>query len=265
MIGLGCVFSSIAASDNVQSFFNLPSIFITIGGTIGSVVMAFPPKRLKLLGSVMHRAFQTDKSDPVADVNTLVQLADVARREGLLALDRVIGEYTDDPFIKRGLMLIVDGADEEQLRYSLEGDTYYMQHRHKEGSGMLEMIAATAPALGLMGTYIGLIPMLCHLEDPTKLGPLMALELVTSFYGAFIAYVIFSPLAKRLKNMNGEEVLHREIVIEGLAGIQQGKNPRVIHQDLMHFLNCDEEYKPRRKGGAENGNDPDIFVKGKVS
>lgn len=262
---MGCVIASIAASDNVQSFFNLPSVFITIGGTIGSVVVAFPPKQLKSLGSVMHRAFRTEKQDPVADVQTLVQLADVARREGLLAVDRVIGEYTDDPFIKRGLMLIVDGADEEQLRYSLEGDTYYMQHRHKKGSGMLDMIAATAPALGLMGTYIGLIPMLCNLEDPTKLGPMMALELVTSFYGAFIAYVIFSPLAKRLKNMNSDEVLHREIVIEGLVGIQQGKNPRIIHQDLMHFLNCDEEYKSLRKGDAKTVNDPDIFVKGKVS
>ena len=108
--------------------------------------------------------------------------------------------------------------------------------------------------------------MLTHLEDPTKLGPLMALELVTSFYGAFFAYVIFSPMAKRLKSINGEEVFRKEIITEGLVGIQQGKNPRIIHEDLMHFIHSNQEYKPvHRQSGREKGNDPGIFKKERVS
>jgi chemotaxis protein MotA len=113
-----------------------------------------------------------------------------------------------------GIQYIVDGADEDQLRNLLEGSTYFMKQRHQKGAAMLDMIAATAPALG----------------------PMMALELVFSFYGAFVAYVIFSPLAKRLKFINKEET-RRELLIEGLAGIQQGKNPRLIREELQAFAN----------------------------
>lgn len=129
--------------------------------------------------------------------------------------------------------------DEEQLRNLLEGSTYFMKQRHQKNASMFDMIGATAPALGLLGTYVGLIPMLNNLDDPASLGPMMALELVSSFYGAFIAYVIFSPLAKRLKNMSKEEVIRRDILIEGLASIQQGKNPNLIKEELYAFANIE--------------------------
>ncbi|HBM81308.1 MAG TPA: motility protein A, partial [Clostridiaceae bacterium] len=101
----------------------------------------------------------------------------------------------DDKFLKKGILLIIDGADKDQLRETLETEIYFMQQRHQKGHAMLDMIASTVTSLGLLGTYIGLIPMLVKLDDPTKLGPLMAIELVTSFYGAFFAYVIFSPMS----------------------------------------------------------------------
>lgn len=252
--GILCVVLSIAQSGDFATFFNLPSVFITVGGTLASCIVAFPPNRLKSLGPVMRRAFKTEGSDIAADIETIVALATVARKEGLLALQDAVDQYTNDDFLKRGIGLMADGANTEELRYSLEGETYFMQQRHQKGSAMLDMIAATAPALGLMGTYIGLIPMLTNLEDPSTLGPLMALELVTSFYGAFLAYVIFSPMSKRLKNMNGEEATRREILIEGLVCIQQGKNPRTIEDDLVRFANLKRDGKKSTQKGSQSAN-----------
>lgn len=237
--GVSLILGSVFISGHAGLFWNLPSLFIIMGGTFGSVIMAFPPKRLKTLGSVIKKAFNKDTYDINQDLLTIVSLAETSRKEGLLALEDSVDQYTDDDFIKRGIRLIVDGADEEQLRNSLEGSMYFMKQRHQKGAAMLDMIASTAPALGLLGTYVGLIPMLNNLEDASKLGPMMALELVSSFYGAFLAYVIFSPLAKRLKFMSGEEASRKEILIEGLAAIQQGKNPNLIKEALSAYMNID--------------------------
>lgn len=246
-IGLVCIISSMLVSGHINLFWNLPSAFITIGGTTGAIVVSFPPSRLKTLGPVMMKAFKRERYDLEKDVETIVALAEISRKEGLLALEDYIEQYTEDEFLKKGILLIVDGADEDQLRTSLEGATYFMQQRHQKGYAMLDMIAAIAPSLGLLGTYIGLIPMLNSLEDPTALGPLMALELISSFYGAFVAYIIFSPLAKRLKIMSAEEVARREILIEGLAYIQQGKNPKIIADQLISYINLKQD----NEGGSK--------------
>ncbi|WP_455717038.1 motility protein A [Anaerosporobacter sp.] len=251
IISISFVVGGIIATGQAKSFWNVPSAFIIIGGTVGAVVIAFPPKRLKTLVPVMKRSLKKDEFDIKEDIIALVKISEIARKSGLLTLEDCVGDYTDDPFIKKGVQLIVDGADEEQLRNLLEGSTYFMKQRHQNGAAMLSMIAATAPALGLLGTYVGLIPMLNSLDDPTTLGPMMALELVSSFYGAFIAYVIFSPMAKRLKLMSKDEESRRELLIEGLVGIQQGKNPNLIKEELLAFANIeldvsekDEENNP---------------------
>ena len=231
------VIGAIVATGMPSAFWNLPSALIIIGGTLGAVIIAFPPNRLRTLGPVILHTLIKQKTDIKDDVLSLVALSEISRKEGLLSMEEHIDEYTDDEFIKEGLLLIIDGCDEEQLRETLEGSTYFMKLRHQKGAAMLDMIAATAPALGLLGTYVGLIPMLHHIEDPSKLGPMMALELISSFYGGFIAYVIFSPLAKRLKFMSGEEAVRREIIIEGIAAIQQGKNPALIRKELLAFIN----------------------------
>ena len=149
----------------------------------------------------------------------------------------------------------MDGTDEDKLRDSLESETYFMQQRHQKGIAMVEMIANTRPALGLLGTYIGLIPMLTNLDDPTKLGPLMALELVTSFYGSFLSNLIFSPIAKRLKLLNREEVSRRELMTEGLVGILMHKNPRIIREELNFFLAAREVDSRKRKGSRSRNVD----------
>ncbi|MEY8352075.1 MotA/TolQ/ExbB proton channel family protein [Lachnospiraceae bacterium 54-53] len=256
VFGASLIVGSVFVSGHAELFWNVPSAFIIFGGTIGATIMAFPPQRLKTIGTVIKKSFSKEEYDLRKDIAALVRCAEISRKDGLLALENHIDELTDDAFLKQGIQYIVDGADEEQLRNLLEGSTYFMKQRHQKGAAMLDMIAATAPALGLLGTYVGLIPMLNNLDDASTLGPMMALELVSSFYGAFVAYVIFAPLAKRLKFMNKEEETRRELLIEGLADIQQGKNPRIIREELLAYANMSldtEKEKEKEKEGETDG------------
>lgn len=237
LLNLGFMSSGIISSGQPHLFWNVPSFFIIIGGTLGAFVTAFPPAQIKTFGAVLKKAFIKNNYNIKEDIIALIKLSEISRREGLLALDDYLDQYVEDEFIKKGIRLIVDGADEEQLRNQLEGATHFMKQRHKKGAAMLDMLAITAPALGLVGTYVGLIPMLTNLNDPNSLGPMMALELVSSFYGGFLANIIFGPLAKRLKNLSKEEVERRDLLIEGLAAIQQGKNPKIMKDELFSYAN----------------------------
>ena len=202
-IGLAFVIGGVVTTGQVALFWNLPSFFIICGGTIGSFVMAFSSNDLKRFGKVFKKAFMKDDFDTKKDVYILVKLAEIARTNGFLAIENYVKEHVEDTYLKEGIMLILDGSDEQSLRDKLEGETFFMKQRHQKGAAMMDMLAATAPALGLLGT------MLNNLDDPASLGPMMALELVSSFYGAFMAYVIFSPIAKKLKSMSKEEVIRR--------------------------------------------------------
>lgn len=234
-IGLAFVIGGVVTTGQTELFWNLPSFFIIVGGTIGSFVMAFSIKDLKRFPEVFIKAFDNDEFDIRKDIYILVKLSEILRTKGLLAIDEYIDDYVDEPFLKEGIMMIVDGADEERLRDKLEGETFYMKKRHQNGAAMMDMPAETAPALGLLGTYVGLIPMLNNLDDPSSLGPMMVLELVSSFYGAFIAYVIFSPIAKKLKVLSKEELNQRSIFIEGLVGILNGVIPRLLKDELASY------------------------------
>ncbi len=255
MLSLALIGASMFLAGDIRLFFNLPSFFITVGGTTGVMITAFPFSRLKTLGSVLKKAFVIEKFDLQKDIDVIVALDELGKRKGLLSLEGATELYEGNDFIKRGITLIMDGADEDKLRDSLESETYFMQQRHQKGVAMVEMIANTTPALGLLGTYIGLIPMLTSLDDPTKLGPLMAVELVTSFYGSFIANLIFSPIAKRLKLLNRDEVSRRDLMTEGLVGILMHKNPRIIREELNFFLASREVDTQKRRGSRFRSTD----------
>jgi len=237
VLNLGFMLSGIVESGQPHLFWNVPSFFIIIGGTFGSFIMAFPPARIKTFGAVLRKAFTKINYNTKEDILALAKLSEIARREGLLALEDYLDQYVDDEFIKKGIRYIVDGSDGEQLRNHLEAETYFMRIRHQKGAAMLDMLAITAPALGLVGTYVGLIPMLTNINDPDALGPMMALELVSSFYGGFLSNIIFGPLAKRLKNMSKEETERRNLLMEGLLSIQQGKNPKIMKEELLAYAN----------------------------
>ncbi|WRS26919.1 MotA/TolQ/ExbB proton channel family protein [Oscillospiraceae bacterium MB08-C2-2] len=243
LLGIGFIFSAVLESHDPMLFWNLPSFFIIIGGTTATVLTVFPPSKLKLFFPTLRRAFIKTHIDIPQDIETLVELAKEARSKGLMALEDQAPQYEDDKFLQEGMLLIADGISEEDLRKHMEGVMYFTKKRHSKGASMIELVAATAPSLGLVGTYIGLIPMLTSLDDPTSLGPMMAIELVSSFYGGVIANVLFSPLAKRLKVMADEEFSRNELVLEGLLSIHQGRNPRMIEAELTAYMNIKNDKK----------------------
>lgn len=245
--GIACVVLAIVEGGNLSLFINIPSLLIIVGGTAFALIMSFSGKDLRNLGAVMKQAFIQDNHNITADIETIAELSDIARREGLLAIDEYV-ENCEDPFLKKGLTLLVDGASREDLEATMMSDIYHAQRRHRTGASMVNMIATLAPSLGLVGTYVGLIPMLVHMRDPDQLGPLMAIELVSSFYGGFLAYVIFAPMAKKLKNKTAQEKTRHEMLLEGILAIQDGKNTRRIREELLAYLAYKEAAKvPRSK------------------
>ena len=258
--GIFCVALAIAegGEENIGLFVNIPSLLIIVGGTACVLIMSFPFSVLKTLGSVIMQAFVMNKQEPLDDIETLVGLCDLSRKNGLLALESHVDETTD-PFLIKGINLLVDGGGWEDMESALQKEIHHSQRRHGDGVAMVSMIASTAPSLGLVGTYVGLIPMLVNMMDPDKLGPMMAIELVSSFYGGFLANVIFSPLAKRLQRNSAMEKARHMLMMDGLLGIRSGKNPRLLREELMSHVTKkqakkSEERRKRNAGSNSNGN-----------
>lgn len=248
--GIACVGIAIAESGNLSLFINIPSLLIIVGGTAFALIMSYPLSTLKTLGSVIMQAFMQNTDDLIEDINTIVELSEISRRDGLLALESY-AENSNDPFLKKGLNLLVDGNTREYLEDSMVSEIYHAQKRHRTGASMVSLIANLAPGLGLVGTYVGLIPMLVHMTDPDALGPMMAIELVSSFYGGFLANVIFSPMAKKLMAKSAQEKDRSDLVLEGILAIHDGKSPRLIREDLLTYLTKQEAAKlPRSKQKA---------------
>ncbi|MDR1620036.1 MAG: motility protein A [Clostridiales bacterium] len=241
IIGLLAGFAAIVISilidkgGDIASFYNLPAIFITVVGALCSTVVAFPLKTLKSLFSVVKNAFRKKDIDLQRDIEMIISIANVARREGLLALEDAVTEI-DSPFFKKGVMLVVDGADPELVKNIMEAEIYFVQDRHSTGQAVLETLGELAPAYGMIGTLIGLINMLKNLSDTDALGPGMAVALITTFYGSLLANLVFIPLAKKLKVQTAEETLEKELLLEGLLSIQDGENPRIIKDKLYSFI-----------------------------
>ena len=202
----------------------------------------------------MGTAFKAQNVDLSKDVDNIIYIANIARREGILALEESVSQM-DDPFLKKGIMLIVDGSDPELVRSIMETELDFIHERHTQGQAVLLQMSAYSPAFGMIGTLIGLINMLAKLDDPSSLGPGMATALVTTFYGSMLANMVFTPLAKKLGVMSSEEYLRKELVLEGILSIQDGENPRIIREKLNAFLSHSQlrEYEKRQSGEAGAG------------
>jgi len=222
-------------SAGLRPFWDFDSVLITIGGTIAAVMISFPFSRIRDLPRITAIAFRERETDPVAIIDGMVDLAEKARREGLLALEDSVNR-TEDEFLKRGIQLIVDGTDPELVRDILETDLAYIEERHKVGKSMYDAMTAYAPAFGMIGTLIGLVQMLRTLDKPSTIGPAMSVALITTFYGAVIANLITGPIANKLALKSGVEIKLREMMLEGILSIQSGENPRIVEEKLMGFL-----------------------------
>ena len=238
IVGAVMVVFGIVSSGGVEAlgnFFDVPSIIITIGGSISSLITSYTLKdTINSLKSV-GMAFKDPKLDPAETIGKIIELSNVARKEGLLALEEVAGTLEDE-FMKKGILLIVDGTEPELVRGILETELVNMDDRHRNVAGFYDTWAALGPAWGMIGTLVGLVNMLQNLTDSSTIGPNMAVTLLTTLYGSMIANWFATPLASKMKAIGAQEYQMKEIVIEGLLSIQAGENPRVIEEKLKSFL-----------------------------
>ena len=219
----------------IRTYLSLNSFLITFGGTVAATIVYYPFPKLAQLLQVLKVAFTEKPLEPSDVIKTIISLAETARREGLLALEDAAYQLNDE-FMQKGILLIVDGTDPELVRNIMETELLFLEERHGEGQGIFQTMGTFAPAFGLLGTVIGLINMLTQLDNPDSIGAGMAVALVTTFYGSFLANVIFLPLAGKLKVRSSEEILIKEVMIEGMLSIQAGENPRIIEEKLKAFL-----------------------------
>lgn len=221
--------------ENFGNFVDVPSIAITIGGTFAALMVSFPGKTFAKIPKHLKIVLFPKKYDPRKYIDELVEFAKEARVNGLLALEDKLNN-TKDEFLKNSLMLVVDSVDPEKVKTLLETELDYFDERHAQAREFYEKGAAFGPAMGMLGTLIGLINMLKKMSDPDALGPSMAVALITTFYGSFLANVLFTPIANKLKVRHDEEYLCKMIISEGVQAIQAGENPRFIEEKLTQLL-----------------------------
>lgn len=234
MVLLG-IFTGPDGVASIGNFYDLPSIFITVGGTLGSVLVSYSiADFVNSLKSyrIGIKAFSSNEGETIKNI---IDLSNVARKEGLLALEEAANDL-EDPFMKKGVLLIVDGTDPELVRAIMDTELACVEARHKNVIGFYETVASMGPAWGMIGTLIGLVNMLKNLSDISTVGPNMATALLTTLYGSLLANWLCIPMAGKLKYNNDKEIMLKEVMVEGLLSIQAGENPRVIEEKLKSFL-----------------------------
>lgn len=229
-----------SGGEGVTSFVDITSIFIVIGGLTGSMLITFKLEQIKLTGKIMKETMYKNDMKLPELIRLFVHLSEAARREGILALENKLDEI-DDPYIKKGVLLLVDGVEPEVIKDIMEAEITAMEDRHFQGRTLLEKAGAYAPSWGMIGTLIGLILMLNRLSDPASLGPSMAVALITTLYGTVLANLVFLPMAAKLEAKTDEEIFVKQIIIDGVVGIQSGQNPRLLEEKLSAFLSYDSK------------------------
>lgn len=236
LLGIALIVGAISLSGgHLQAFSNLESLLIVLGGTVASTLVHYRREDVKRIWPLLRQALRARSRSPVTTIAALVGLARRARKEGLLGIEGD-AEGQEDEFLRAGLQLVVDGFEPELVKNMLEIEIAFLEDRHRQGQQMFEYMGAMAPAFGMIGTLIGLIIMLGNLSDPDAIGPGLAVALITTLYGTLFANLIFIPVAGKLRQLSENEVLVKEIIMEGILSIQQGENPRVLEQKLKSFL-----------------------------
>lgn len=233
--GILLVVSAIITGGAPGAYVNLPSALITIGGTIAATLINYPLSDVLNVMNSVRNAFMHKDIAPQRLIDQLVNFATIARREGILALESHASEV-DDAFLQNSIQLAIDGTAPELIKDILTTELAFMEDRHAMGQSILLAMGAFAPAFGMIGTLIGLVAMLVEMEDPSMIGKGMAVALLTTLYGALMANVLFLPAAGKLKVRTANELLAKEIIIEGILSIQQGDNPRTVEQKLKAFI-----------------------------
>ena len=243
VLGLGFVLFGILQGGSIALFIDLPSMFIVVGGTIGATLINYPLADVIGIFKIVQKAFLHHEDSPIGIIEIMVDFAETARREGILSLEQK-AQTVDDEFLRKGINLAVDGTEPEYIKEIMTTELDYIGERHRIGAGIFDAMGAYAPAFGMVGTLIGLINMLASMDDPSSIGPSMSVALVTTLYGAFLANLIFLPIAGKLKARSASEILIKDLCVEGIMSIQSGDNPRIVEGKLKAFLS------PSMRGGA---------------
>ena len=233
--GIGLILTTIYLQGSLSSFIEVGSIFVVVGGTVAATLINYPFREILSVVEVVKNAFTATDQNPKDAIKTITEFAELARREGILALESKIQDV-DEPFLKQALQLAIDGTEPDLMRSILGTELSYLQQRHDLGQGIFKSMGTYAPAFGMIGTLIGLVIMLANMEDPSTIGPAMAIALITTFYGAVLANLIFLPISGKLKERSKQEVLIKELVMEGVFSLQSGENPRIIEKKLVSFI-----------------------------
>lgn len=238
VICLAMVFVGIITSGgigSVGSYIDVPSLAITFGGAFAAILASYTLQDFLAGLKSFTLIFKLPAVNTSEMIKKIIELSNIARKEGLLSLEEATAEL-DDAFLKKGILLIVDGTDPELVRAIMETELISIEGRHKSKISFWESVGSMGPAWGMIGTLVGLVNMLNNMSDPNSIGPSMATALITTLYGSLLANWICAPVANKLKNNNELELMEKEIMIEGLLSIQAGENPRVIEEKLKSFL-----------------------------
>lgn len=239
VVAFALVFGAIMIGGGVTLFFDFPSFLIVAGGTVGATLVTYPLEDVKNSIAVLRTAFFPDRHSQLNRVNKILDISRRYRTDGALSIqDYALREA--DPFLRKCIELIVDGVDPDEAIRILQTELTYIADRHRRGAQIFQTMGAVCPAMGLIGTLIGLVQMLQRLQDPSQIGPAMATALLTTFYGALFAYLIFIPLAGKLRSRSAEETQIKQLTIDGTYCILRALNPRIIEQHLFSYLPPDQ-------------------------
>ena len=242
---MAVVAATIFTGGSAPTFFNPPSILIVLGGTFLVVMVKFFMKQFLGAFKVAGRAFSSKVHDPEALIAEIVNLANIGRKEGLLALEKAT---ISEPFLQDGIRMLVDGTSQEVVKAVMAKDMQQTIDRHSWGERVWRATGDVAPAMGMIGTLIGLVQMLSNMNDPKAIGPAMAVALLTTLYGAVLANMMALPIADKLHLRKSNEKLIHSMCIDGVLAIQAGQNPRVIESMLKAYLDPAARDKPANKG-----------------
>ncbi|MBQ8780191.1 MAG: motility protein A [Oscillospiraceae bacterium] len=255
VIAFALIVYGIMSGGSIGNFIDMPSVYIVVGGTIGAVIFNYPLSVLKTVPKMFKIAFMPKKYDPEKYISEMVEHCKTARMKGILALEES-ANACPDPFMKSALMLIVDANDSDKVKSMLDDSIDFMCERHESNIALWGKAAGIAPAMGMIGTLVGLVNMLADL-DPTNsesaasLGASMSTALITTFYGCILAHVIFTPIGNLCKYNHNQEILCLQIIEEGTLAIISGANPRYVEEKLRMML--PQNVKTKKQPAASSG------------
>ena len=237
--GFGLVIIAMSMGGGFGAFVNAPSLMIVCGGTIGATLINYPISDILKVIKVAKNAFFSEKIKTKKIIETLIEMSKISRRDGILGLEKTLKDIKD-PFFVKGMTLMIDGIEPTKLSELLDTEVEYIEERHRLGAEIFMTMGNFAPAMGMVGTLIGLVKMLMDMSDPSSIGPSMAVALLTTFYGVILANLIFLPISGKLKTRSAQELATKQLVMSGILSVQSGDNPRMLEQKLHSFVSPKE-------------------------